>query len=114
VNGFVKYPGVYKILKDKTTLRDLILTEVDGFLENASIKDSYVIRTIGSDIKDQEYERLKTIPRGDMTDDEYDYLKQKSRQTKGLMVVDFEKLFIDDDLSEETKYLYLNKRNLLP
>jgi protein involved in polysaccharide export with SLBB domain len=100
VNGFVKYPGVYKILKDKTTLRDLILTEVDGFLENASIKDSYVIRTIGSDIKDQEYERLKTIPRGDMTDDEYDYLKQKSRQTKGLMVVDFEKLFIDDDLSE--------------
>ena len=101
VKGFVKYPGVYKIIQNKTTLHDLILTEVGGFLDNASLKDAYVIRTIGSDDKDPEFERLKSVPRADMTDDEYDYLKQKSRHIKGKMVVDFERLFNNNDLSED-------------
>ncbi|MCK7519152.1 MAG: hypothetical protein MZV64_16210 [Ignavibacteriales bacterium] len=43
---------------------------------------------------DPEFERLKLILRADMTDDEYDYLKAKSRQRKGKVVVDFEGLFI--------------------
>jgi protein involved in polysaccharide export with SLBB domain len=100
IQGFVKYPGVYKIIKDKTSLHNLILNEAGGFLDDASLKDAYVIRINGSNDKDPELERLKSIPRADMNDDEYDYLKQKSRQTKGKMVIDFEKLFSENDLSE--------------
>ncbi len=36
-----------------------------------------------------------------MTDDEYDYLKARSRQKKGRVVVDFEKLFLQKDSSED-------------
>ena len=101
VSGFVKYPGVYRIEKDKTYLRKLLISEVGGFLENASLKDSYIIRNIGSKEIDYEYERLKNIPRTDMTDDEYDYFKARSRELKGKMVVDFEKLFLNNDVSED-------------
>ena len=101
IKGYVKYPGFYKITRDKTSLHDLILNEASGFLENASLKDAYVIRNVGSDDNDPEFERLKTIPRADMTDDEYDYYKQKSRHIKGKMVVDFERLFKENDLSED-------------
>jgi polysaccharide export outer membrane protein len=101
VKGYVKYPGIYKILQNKTSLHDLIINDVGGFLDNASLKDAYVIRTVGSDDKDPEFERIKTIPRADMTDDEYDYFKQKSRHVKGKMVVDFERLFKENDLSED-------------
>ncbi|MCX6149815.1 MAG: SLBB domain-containing protein [Ignavibacteriales bacterium] len=100
VSGFVKYQGIYKITKDKTTLKELITKDVGGFLDNCSLKDAYVIRTVGSNEKDPELDRLKSIPRADMTDDEYDYLKQKSRTIKGKMVVDFERLFNMNDLSE--------------
>jgi protein involved in polysaccharide export with SLBB domain len=36
-----------------------------------------------------------------MTDDEYDYLKAKSRERVGKVVVDFEKLFLSNDFSED-------------
>lgn len=100
VEGFVKYPGVYRIQKDSTTLYDLMTNEVGGFLENASLKNAYVNRVVGIKEIDPEYERLKTIPRADMTDDEYDYFKSKSREKKGRMVVDFEKLFYEKDSLE--------------
>ncbi len=100
VSGFVKYPGVYRIQKNKTNLKELLLNEVGGFLENASLKDAYIIRNIGSKTIDVEYERLKNILRTDMTDDEYDYFKARSRELKGKMVVDFEKLFLKNDSSE--------------
>ncbi|NOX19322.1 MAG: hypothetical protein GXO87_13710 [Chlorobi bacterium] len=100
VEGFVKYPGVYRIQKDSTDLFDLMVNEVGGFLENASLRNAYVNRVVGIKEIDPEYERLKTIPRADMTDDEYDYFKSKSREKKGRMVVDFEKLFTDNDSTE--------------
>ncbi len=100
VEGFVKYPGVYRIQKDSTTLYELITKDVGGFLENASLKNAYVDRVVGINEIDPEYERLKTIPRADMTDDEYDYFKSKSREKKGRMVVDFEKLFNEKDSLE--------------
>ena len=49
---------------------------------------------------DPEYERLKLIPTDKMTEDEYDYFKAKSRQSTGVVVVDFVKLFEKNDLSE--------------
>jgi polysaccharide export outer membrane protein len=102
VNGYVKSPGVYKIKKGETTLKHILLFEAGGFTEDASLTDAYIIRTDGdTDSEDPEFERLKLIPIPDMTEDEYDYFKAKSREKKGRMIVDFEKLFIESDDSED-------------
>jgi polysaccharide export outer membrane protein len=100
IEGFVKYPGWYKIVKDSTTLKDII-KEAGDFLKEASLTEASLTRTVGSNTPDPEYERLKQMARADMTDDEYDYLKAKSREHPGRVVVDFEKLFLDNDLSED-------------
>ncbi len=100
INGEVRYPGVYKIIKGKTKLSEII-KEAGGFLDNASLINSSVYRTIGDPINDPEYERLKLIPRAEMTDDEYDYLKARSRQKVGKVVVDFENLFLKNKTDED-------------
>lgn len=100
LNGEIKYPGVYKIKKDETTLSQII-NEAGGFKEKASLKDAILYRTKADSIYDPELERLRLIPRADMTDDEYDYLKARSRQKRGRVVVDFEKLFVQKDYSED-------------
>jgi protein involved in polysaccharide export with SLBB domain len=99
VAGFVKFPGYYKIDDGVTKLSELI-SIAGGFREDASLRDADVQRTIGVVEYDSEFERIKSIPRKDMTDDEYDYLKSKSRQRKGKVVVDFEQIFVEktDDL----------------
>lgn len=99
IAGYVKYPGYYKIIKDETTLSEVI-KQAGGLKKDASLTEAALIRNIGVDENDPEYERLKTIPRQDMTDDEYDYLKSKSRQRKGKVVVDFQKL-MNGDSSED-------------
>ncbi|QQS34663.1 MAG: SLBB domain-containing protein [Ignavibacteriales bacterium] len=100
IDGFVKYPGFYKIIKDSTTLTDII-KEAGGFKKEASLTEATLTRTQGIADEDPEFERLKLIPRADMTEDEYDYLKSKSRQKTGRVVVDFVALFENADLSED-------------
>lgn len=100
ITGEVKYPGVYKIKKDETTLREII-NAAGGFKEKASLKDALLYRTKADSTYDPELERLKLVPRADMTDDEYDYLKARSRQKRGRVVVDFEKLFLQGDSRED-------------
>lgn len=99
ITGYVKYPGKYKIDEGKTHLSELITTS-GGYLEKASLTDASLRRFVGADTVDSELERLKLIPRKDMTDDEYEYLKAKSRQRKGQVVVDFRNIFksVEDDV----------------
>ena len=99
IDGYVRYPGWYKINKDKTTLKE-ILAEAGGFLPEASLADATVTRKMDVEDTDPELERLKTIPVENMTEDEYDYYKAKSRQQSGEVVVDFVKLFRDNDMKE--------------
>ncbi len=99
VSGYVKYPGYYKVVENKTTLVDVI-NEAGGFRKEASLADASLTRTMGTKIDDPEFDRLKTLPRADMTDDEYNYLKAKSRQRVGRVVVDFVELFKRGDLAE--------------
>ncbi|RPI65985.1 MAG: hypothetical protein EHM47_17740, partial [Ignavibacteriales bacterium] len=99
VDGYVNYPGWYKIIKDKTTLKEII-EQAGGFLDDASLTEASLTRSVGSTEYDPEYERLKLIPRADMTDDEYDYLKAKSRERPGRVVVDFERLFVMNESEE--------------
>ena len=99
VKGWVKYPGIYKITEDKTTLVDII-NEAGGFLKEASLTDATLTRNVDTVENDPQFERLKVMQRKDMTDDEYDYFKAKSLQRKGVVVVDFNALFKNHDMSE--------------
>ena len=99
IDGFIKYPGFYKIIKDKTTLKDII-QQAGGFLEEASLMEATLTRNIEKEKEDPEFVRLKLISPTDMTEDEYDYFKAKSRQTSGRVVIDFVDLFISNNLAE--------------
>ncbi|OQY73244.1 MAG: hypothetical protein B6D44_07700, partial [Ignavibacteriales bacterium UTCHB2] len=65
LSGFVKYPGIYKIVKDYTTLSELIKS-AGGFLKDAGLEDASVFRTDADSSYDPEFERIKLIPRADM------------------------------------------------
>ena len=99
LEGYVTYPGWYKINKNQSTLKEII-EQAGGFLPEASLREATVDRKLEVEQIDPEYERLKTIPVENMTDDEYDYYKAKSRQHSGTVVVDFVKLFKDSDSKE--------------
>jgi polysaccharide biosynthesis/export protein len=109
INGYIMYPGFYKIIENKTSLVDII-HEAGGFKKEASLTEANLIRTMGTVEVDPEYDRLKLIPRVDMSDDEYDYLKAKSRQRNGKVSVDFYKLFKLNDMSEN---LILKKGDII-
>ncbi|MFA4924250.1 MAG: SLBB domain-containing protein, partial [Ignavibacteriaceae bacterium] len=100
VEGFVKYPGVYKIKDGETKLSEIIQL-ADGFLPKASLSDASLFRRTLSDTTDVEFARLKDLSRKDMTDDEYDYLKAKARQPKGKVVVNFQEIFNKKNLQED-------------
>ena len=99
IKGYVRYPGWYKINKNATTLKDII-EEAGGFLEEASLTEASVTRQMDVEETDAEYERLLLIPTDKMTEDEYDYFKSKSRQRSGRVVIDFVKLFQNNDIKE--------------
>ena len=99
VNGYVKYPGYYKIVRHKTTLKEII-EKAGGFLDEASLTEATLTRHIDENEKDPEYERLKLINPADMTDEEYDYFKARSRERSGRVVVDFVRLFKQNDEKE--------------
>ena len=109
LSGEIKYPGLYKIVKDQTTLSEII-NQAGGFLEDASLVDATLYRTNADTTSDPEFERIKLIPRVDMTDDEYDYLKAKSRQRYGKVVIDFRALFESNQLSED---VILRRRDVI-
>lgn len=109
IQGFVKYPGYYKIVENETKLKD-ILEEAGGFRENAELRDATLYRTSGSVENDQEFERIKAMPRADMSDDEFNYLKAKSRQKKGRVVVDFEDLISKNNSAEN---IYLKRNDVI-
>ena len=109
INGYVRYPGWYKINKNSTTLKNLI-EEAGGFLEEASLTEASLTRKMDVEEIDTEYERLKLIPIENMTEDEYDYYKAKSRQYSGTVVVDFVKLFQQGDLGED---IILRKNDII-
>ncbi|NCS88868.1 MAG: hypothetical protein AUK34_13790 [Ignavibacteria bacterium CG2_30_36_16] len=110
ISGMIKYPGYYKIKKDSTTLLDII-KEAGGLREEASLDEASLTRSSETEVtEDPEFERLKLIPVADMTEDEYDYLKAKSRQRAGRVVVDFFRLLKFNDQSEN---LILKKEDII-
>ncbi len=106
VSGEVFYPGEYAIREGTETLLDLI-ARAGGVKEEGSLHEATLVRRTGQDEYDPEFERLKLIPVADMTEDEYEYLKLRSRERKGRVVVDFGKLLEGGEGGEENEDLLL-------
>jgi len=96
VAGEVKYPGEYYIVEGLTTLTEVI-RRAGGILPQASLAEASLIRKAMEDIQDNEYERLKTIRVEEMTEQEREYFKIKSREQMGKVAVDFIHLFETND-----------------
>jgi protein involved in polysaccharide export with SLBB domain len=100
VQGEVYFPGVYSIEKNQTTLSQVI-QRAGGFKPEASLAEAKLVRTEYEETLDPEFERLKKMLVADMSEEEYEYFKIRSRQQRGLVVVDFEKLFLLNDTSQD-------------
>lgn len=98
--GELKYPGRYPIRKDSARLTEVI-SRAGGFTDEAAIEDAEIIRKSGTAMIDREFERLLKMIPSEMTKEEYEYFKAKSRERPGVMVVDFKRLFVQKDLSED-------------
>jgi protein involved in polysaccharide export with SLBB domain len=93
VRGEVVYPGTYVIDEGTETLSGVI-ARAGGFTPEAAIHAATLTRTVGADTTDREFARLRTIEVRDMTHDEYEYFKLRSRERPGRVAVDFEGLFV--------------------
>ena len=96
VRGEVRFPGPYGIVEGVDRVQDVIRA-AGGITTGGSLPQARLIRTEGAEEIDLEYERLKSIPVQDMSETEYAYFKSRSRETKGTVVVDFERLVAGDD-----------------
>lgn len=116
VAGEVLYPGKYAITPQQTRLTDVI-TRTGGFTENASIEDAVIIRTSEVNVIDKEYERLSRLVPSEMSSNELQYYRTKSREVKGVMSVDFGELFVKNNLVNnpvlrDGDSIYVPKRSL--
>lgn len=101
VEGEMVFPGTYGINKGTAHLSD-ILGRSGGLTEEASVDDAKLIRSAGIDEIDLEFERLKKIPVEEMTETEYSYYKTKSRERRGVVIVDFRRLLAGDKTEDVT------------
>jgi len=99
ISGEVLYPGNYAINKGQAHLKDLI-RRAGGFTPEASLIEAKVIRGDRQSRLDPEFERLKKMQVSEMTEMEYEYFKLKSREISGRMSVDFVRLFVMGDSTQ--------------
>ena len=104
ITGEVVFPGYYVIGPKGMSLRNLV-DMAGGFTERASLSEARIVRSSDNsgelqmriDTVDPEYERIRTVPVVDRTDDENQYYIMKSRERVGHMSVDWNRLFGLDD-----------------
>lgn len=98
VFGEVKYPGVYPIQPEKTTLYTVI--KQSGFpTKNADLSKARIIRWSVANAHDPEYYSLKTFGVENMSQMEASYYKVKNRFDPPTVNADFKRLFEDEDMS---------------
>lgn len=101
VRGEVIFPGSYAVKKDTTLLSD-ILRKAGGFTKEALVREARLVRSRGTALLDKEFERLRLMDRGDMSDLEYEYfVMQQNLNDADEIVVDFYKLMIKQDKNED-------------
>ncbi len=100
IRGEVLYPGVYAIEEGNTRLTDLVRMAGE-FTSQASLAEAEMIRGYYTDVVDLEYERLKKMDVADMSKQEYEYFKTKSREKPGKISCDFVKLFQNNEKDQD-------------
>jgi protein involved in polysaccharide export with SLBB domain len=100
IEGEVKYPGEYAIINGKTYLSDII-KQAGGFTDDAAIISSAVQRTSTIVRDDDELKRLQNVRPVEMTVEEASYYRLRTRENRFIVTVDFNKLFIDQDLKSD-------------
>ncbi len=100
IDGEVKHPGIYPITKNKTKLSEMIM-ETGGFTEYASLKNAELHRRSVSP-RDIDIERIMSMRGSISPDDSANYLLETElRLQKEIVNVDFEKLFLQNDKSQD-------------
>ncbi len=100
IRGEIKFPGFYTIELGKTKLSDIVC-QAGGITQYGSWNDAFIIRRMYEKSIDLEYERLIEVPLESMTEVEKEYFKYKSRERKGIVAVDFVKLFVEGDSTQD-------------
>ena len=100
LEGEIQYPGIYPITKDSTSLLKVI-EWAGGFTEYASLTSAQVYRGTISRYE-LDIEKLLSL-RGNITpeDSAYYLLESELRTKREVVNVDFKKLFVDKDSSED-------------
>ncbi len=100
IDGQIKYNGEYPIMPGITTLSDIVRM-AGGFTDKANLDEARLVRRTTSALRDLELDRLRRMSVSEMTDEEYDYFKSRNRSIRGEITIDFIKLFIGNDLSND-------------
>lgn len=100
IEGEVKYPGEYAITNGKSFLSEII-AQAGGFTEDAAILSSTLQRTSVILTDREELIRLQSVRPIEMTVEEASYYRLRTRENRYLVTVDFNKLFIDQDLKSD-------------
>ena len=95
LSGEFTYPGIYPINEGKDKLRDVI-NRAGGYNQSASLEKTVMIRQADKDKEDQVMKRLRSIPTSEMSDNEKRYFQARESEIKGIMAVNFRKLFTED------------------
>lgn len=100
IHGQVLYRGRYRIIPGDTRLRDVI-EQAGGFSPAASLTNATVVRMAARRTADPEYQRLRELQSisglADMSPEDRAYLRTKSLERRGLVAVDFVRLFHSED-----------------
>ena len=98
--GEVRYPGTYPISKRSTRLSEVI-ERAGGFTENASLKNAELSRHSVQPNQIQ-LEHLESLHGGVPSEDtSYYYLETNLRLQKEIVSVDFERLFVRGDSTQD-------------
>ncbi|MEA3409709.1 MAG: SLBB domain-containing protein, partial [Candidatus Eisenbacteria bacterium] len=88
VEGEVLHPGPYGINEGADRLSD-ILNRAGGPTDRASLREARIVRSVVEDDPDREFERLGSVPVGDMAETELAYWKSRMRDEPGTVIADF-------------------------
>jgi len=99
IQGEVRHPGQYAIEEGTTRISDLV-SQAGGLTGEAFLAEGKLIRREAIRLEDREYDRLSKMPASEMSQDEYEYFKVRSRENPGQMVVDFVDLFDKGNMNE--------------
>ncbi|MBN1558853.1 SLBB domain-containing protein [candidate division KSB1 bacterium] len=92
IQGEVRYPGEYALLKDPTHLAEMI-DIAGGFTDQAALNAAYIVRRPFEDRQDADFDRLAFMTVQEMERKEKAYFRERSREMKGLVSTDFLALF---------------------